>query len=248
MSELTDEIKSRVINSIRASANGSTPVNIKDLDKFMLEAVKHLGKSGEGVGISQTQGGGASITLIITGLKVSVDIMQRIARRYFTRQRRYLDEQIIHSSHYEGAKRTATGQTRGRMSGQSLTGNMEVRDNFFHFHMPDAIRSGDVTAHKNKVKEMAEKRKRILQNRINDRVDRAIRNNWELPVEQKQRGPNQGKPYTAFMVKERKSNWKPATYNEVAGYIEKRVGKPIFFSGEQEIKEMIVTELIKAMR
>jgi len=236
MSELTDEIKIQVINSIQESAHGSTPVNIKDLDKFMLEAVKHLGKSGEGVGISQTSGGGASITLIITGLKVSVDIMHKIARRYFTRQLRYLDEQIIPSSHYEGDNATATGQTRGRMRVQSITDNMELRDNFFRFKMPDAIRKGDVEKRQSLAKKNNWKEKYgVLRTTKKGKTYMRKGQSFADPTKI-QKGKRKGQPY------------EPKTYNQVAGYIEQRFGKPIFFSGEQEIKEMIVTELIEAMR
>jgi len=222
MSELTDEIKSRVINSIQESAHGSTPVNIKDLDKFMLEAVKHLGKSGEGVGISQTSGGGASVTLTITGLKISVDIMQKIARRYFTRQRDYFNAVMVPQRSYQ--RGTATGQTLGRMRGQDLDGNMEITPNRFMFRMTDAKRSGDVS------------KRRVT----------ARNNRWREKYHD-----SQGKPIPATKLQKGKrkgQTYEPKTYNEVAGYIEQRVGKPIFFTSEQEIKEMIVTELIRAMR
>jgi hypothetical protein len=225
MSELSDEIKSKVINAIKSSAHGSTPINIRNLDKFIKGAVKNMGKSGEGVQIGQTvNGSGASITLTISGLKVAADVMFNIAKRYFNRQYRYMDEAVIPASHYGGDKPTATGQTRGRMRAQNLTDNLELRESYFRFHMPDSERSGDVR------KRQATARKNHWREKYHDSQGKPI------PSTKLQKGKRKGQ------------NYEPKTFNEVAGYIEQRIGKPIFFTDTQEIKQIVITELVRAMR
>jgi hypothetical protein len=225
MSELSDEIKSKVINAIRNSAHGSTPVNIKNLDKFIKDAVKNMGKSGEGVEVSRSSNRyGASVTLYIRGLKVAEDIMQKIAKRYFNRQYRYMDEAVIPASHYEGDKATATGQTRGRMRAQSLTENLFIEESYFSFELPDAARSGDVR------KRQATARKNRWREKYHDSRGKPI------PASKLQKGKRKGQNYEA------------KTYNEVAEYIEQRIGKPIFFTDPQEIKQIVVTELVRAMQ
>lgn len=44
------------------------------------------------------------------------------------------------------------------------------------------------------------------------------------------------------------SAWKPKTYNEVAGYIEKRKHMSIFMTDLGKIKDIILKELIIAMK
>jgi hypothetical protein len=239
MSELSDEIKNKVIYAIRESARRAGPIKIKDLDKFMIRAMKELGESGDGVHVGQSNGGGTSpsITIIITGLKVPADIMFKISRKYFIRQRQYFGTEIVPPKSYEGDKRTATGQTLGRMKGQNLTDNMIVQDNFFSFHMPDAVRSGDVTERKKKAarnhwgEKYLGKVKKDGTYRINKKTGERISDPSKI-----QRGPRKGQPYV------------PKTYNEVAGYIEERKGKSIFFTDVQEIKKIIIAELVSAMR
>lgn len=222
MSELSNEIKRRVIAAIKNSAHKSTRMNIKDLDKFVLAAVEEMGNYGDDVHVSQTIIDNVpSVTLTISGLKIPVDAMWRISQDYFERQLRYMDASIIPASHYLGDNPTATGQTRGRMEGKDLDDNMQIHASYFRFRMPKLPRVGD-----------KEKRETSIQANNRKRKAQGKKTIFSTLI---QRGPHKGQRYV------------PPTYSEVAGYIEKRLGKSIFFTDEQEIKKIVVTELVRAM-
>jgi len=113
--------------------------------------------------------------------------------------------------------------------------NLSVDDNVFSFQIPDVPRLGD----------------------IRDRKKRAEEKGWNVPPNEPpltkrgkpkklkqhvlnamaiQRGPRKGQP------------WKPKTYNEVAGYIEKRKHASIFMTDLAKIKDIVLTELIDAIK
>ena len=170
-------------------------------------------KDSGSIGTIPQGGGHGQFTLTITGMRVAVDIMEKIAKRYFTKARRYYTETLVNGTDTDReGNLKATGQTLGqfRLAPETTT----VGENRFTFHFPKAPRKGDSSK----------------------RSKRANDNKWKLPYRVIQRGKRKGQP------------WHPKQYNEVAGYIEERKGKPIMFSGVGEIKGIVITELIQSLK
>jgi len=220
MSELSDEIKKRILQDLRKSVRNT---NVLSVHQAGIE------NSSISANVSSGGGTGGRFTLTIEGLKVSSDIMHKIFKRWRFRQTQYFEPGLVSKD-----SKYTTGQTLGQTINQKNKiphENLTVEDNLFSIQIPDVARLGDIKARKK----------------------RARNNHWELPPELKQhkrkRGEKKVLPWMLIQRGERKGQpWKAKTYNEVAGYIEKRKQKSVFFSDLQKIKDIVLTELINAIK
>ena len=221
---LNDEIKRRALQQIKRSVRQTGTSNaIKIIVKDVADDNINVGTSG---------GGGGQFSLTITGLRVVAETMEKIMHRYFTKARQYYTAELVSGTNRNAltSELTATGQTLGQFHKRNST----VEDNRFSFQFPIHPRGGDAKKRKERAKNNDWNGKQTQRN-----ANLAKRNKEPKPIlawDAIQRGARKGQP------------WKPKMYNEVAGYIEERKGKPIFFSNLQTIQEIIVTELIRELK